>query len=229
MCTVDSMQDIALASRENISDAIATTLREMILDGALPDGTRINEVHLARDIGVSRTPLREALRQLAAEGFLVARPRRGYFVRPLTLDEFEQVYAIRPVLDPEALRLAGLPSGRRIEALARMNQTLAEAADPAARVRIDDAWHLELLGACPNRILIELIENMIVRTRRYELALMREAPNVDRATEDHERILAALRHKDLELACAALKANMQSGWEPIAQWLRGRTPPLSAV
>jgi DNA-binding GntR family transcriptional regulator len=74
----------------------------MIVDGVLGAGEHVNEVHLAARLGASRTPLREALNRLVAEGALDARPRLGYFVKRLTLDEFDQLYDIRPLLDPEA-------------------------------------------------------------------------------------------------------------------------------
>ncbi len=207
--------------RGNISEAAADAVRAMIVDGRLSAGDRINEVHLAQQLGVSRTPLREALSGLVAEGALIARPRLGYFVRPLTLEEFEQIYDIRPLLDPEALRLAGVPGAKRIARLEKLNADLASAKGLRA-IEIDDAWHLELIADCPNKVLIDLIENMIVRTRRYELALMREQTNVGVATQDHERIMAALKAGDLRKACAALKQNMQSGREPIVTWLKQR-------
>ncbi|MGH7572448.1 MAG: GntR family transcriptional regulator [Gemmatimonadota bacterium] len=210
--------------RDNISDAVANELRRMIVDGRLPAGERINEVHLARQLGVSRTPLREALNRLAAEGALTSVPRLGYFVRQLTLAEFEQVYDIRPILDPEALRLTGLPPPERIERLEKLNRELEAALEPETAIAIDDAWHLELLAGCPNRVLVELIQNIIQRTRRYELALMRETRNVLRATEDHERILDALRDGELPVACEALRHNMQSGRAPIVEWLLAREP-----
>ncbi len=207
--------------RGNISEAAADAVRAMIVDGRLSAGDRINEVHLAQQLGVSRTPLREALSGLVAEGALIARPRLGYFVRPLTLEEFEQIYDIRPLLDPEALRLAGVPGAKRIARLEKLNADLARAKGLRA-IEIDDAWHLELIADCPNKVLIDLIENMIVRTRRYELALMREHKNVGVAMQDHERIMAALKAGDLRKACAALKQNMQSGREPIVTWLKQR-------
>jgi DNA-binding GntR family transcriptional regulator len=214
------MQSDAI-QRGNISEAAADTVRAMIVDGRLAAGDRINEVRLAQQLGVSRTPLREALSGLAAEGALSSVPRIGYFVRPLTLDEFEQIYDIRPLLDPEALRLAGVPDEKRIARLEKLNADLARAKGLRA-IEIDDAWHIELIAGCPNRVLIEMIENMIVRTRRYELALMREQKNVDVATQDHDRIVAALRAGDLKAACDALKQNMQSGREPIVAWLKQR-------
>src|SRR5512145_3527967 len=101
--------------RDNLSDSIALKLRNLIVDGHLPAGARINEVHLSQQLGVSRTPLREALARLAQEGALRSVARIGYFVRPLTVEEFDQLYDIRPILDPEALRLAGLPSRERMQ------------------------------------------------------------------------------------------------------------------
>lgn len=208
--------------RDNISDEVAAELRRRIVDGRLPAGERINEVHLSQELGVSRTPLREALHRLAAEGAVTSLPRVGFFVRPLTLEEFEQIYDIRPILDPAALRLAGIPPPERIARLSRMNRDFAAAPDPESAIALDDAWHLELLAGCPNRVLVELIENMILRTRRYELALMRETQNVERSSDDHERILAALRQGDLEAACKALEVNMRSGRTPLVEWLTAR-------
>ena len=212
----------AWSLRDNISDSVAAELRLRIVDGRLPAGERINEVHLARELGVSRTPLREALSRLASEGALRSVPRFGFFVRPLTLEEFEQIYDIRPILDPEALRLAGLPDAKTLERLEVLNRRLATARDPEAVIALDDEFHLALLDRCPNRVLLEMIQSIILRTRRYELALMRETSNVRRATEDHARILAALRRRDLPGACAALKRNMQWGRAPIVTWLKAR-------
>jgi DNA-binding GntR family transcriptional regulator len=208
--------------RDNISDTVAAEVRARIVDGRLPAGERINEVHVSAELGVSRTPLREALGRLASEGALTNVPRFGYFVRPLTLEEFEQIYEIRPILDPAALRLAGLPSRDTIARLEALNRRLGAARTPEAAIAIDDEWHMQLLAGCRNRVLLEMIQNIIQRTRRYELALMRETHNLRRAAREHERILAALRRRDLDGACAALERNMRSGREPIVAWLRKR-------
>jgi DNA-binding GntR family transcriptional regulator len=215
-------QTVEPVRRANVSAAVAEAVRAMIVDGRLPEGARVNEVRLAESIGVSRTPLREALSRLVAEGALTSTPSLGFFVRPLTLEEFEQVYDIRPVLDPHALRLAGIPARKQIERLERLNRKLAAARGPEAAIALDDEWHLELLAHCPNRVLIELIETMMARTRRYEIALMRETRSVARATADHGSVLAALRDGDLDRACEALERNLRSGREPVVAWLRAR-------
>lgn len=208
--------------RPNLSESLVVALRDMIVDGKLAAGERINEVHLAASLGVSRTPLREALGYLVAEGALTVVPRIGYFVCPLTLEEFQQIYPIRGILDPEALRLAGIPSADRLEQLESLNRKLVKAREVEKVLSLDDAWHLELLAECPNKVLIDLIKQFMRRTHRYEIALMRERRNVRSTSNDHEKVLAALRARDLDAACHALRRNMESGSEPLIAWLKAR-------
>jgi DNA-binding GntR family transcriptional regulator len=208
--------------RPNISQALVNELREMIVDGRLPDGERLNEVHLAARLGVSRTPLREALGRLAAEGALIGMPRIGHFVRALTIEEFRQIYPIRALLDPEALRLAGAVPAPRLVRLEKLNDEILASGDTEKVISLDDAWHLELISGCPNKVLIELIVQFMSRTHRYEVALMRERRNVRGAADDHERILSALRAGNLDRACEALRRNLQSGMEPVVTWLKAR-------
>jgi DNA-binding GntR family transcriptional regulator len=221
---MQSADGIALV-RDNLSDSVVLKLRNMIVDGQLAAGARINEVHLSQQLRISRTPLREALARLAQEGALRSVARIGYFVRPLTVEEFEQLYDIRPILDPEALRLAGLPSRERMQRLQEINEAIARARDSDAIIGLDDDFHMQLIAQCPNQVLIELIRQIIQRTRRYEIALMRESRNVAVATANHKDIMAALRKRDLRAACAALKHNLRTGREPILAWLKTRSTP----
>ena len=219
--TVYSMQ-IETLRRESLSQSAETAILAMIVAGELEAGGRINEVHLAERLQISRTPLREALNRLVAEGSLEARLHLGYFVKALTVEEFEQVYDIRPILDPAALRLAGLPSREQIARLEKLNQRLVRTRNAATAIAIDDEWHLTLLEACPNRVLVGLIQSLMARTRLYELALMRDTKGVAHAGQDHARILSALKARDLDGACALLQKNMQTGKTPILAWLKSR-------
>lgn len=211
-----------ISDRPNISREIAARLRDRIVDGRLAPGERINEVRLAASLRVSRTPLREALAGLSSEGSLVAVPRRGFFVAALSEEEFRHLYPIRALLDPEALALSGIPSPDRIARLAALNEKILAAAKPEAVLRLDEAWHLELLAGCPNPILVDLIRGFMARTRRYELALVRERGGFQASVEDHEAILRALGAGDLGRACAALRRNMENGTAPVLRWLAGR-------
>lgn len=221
LITVYSMQ-LEPLDRTNLNDEVEAVLRGMIVDGQLAAGDRLNEVQLAAGLGVSRTPLREALNRLVAEGAVEARPRYGYFVKPLTLEEFEQLYDIRPLLDPQALRSGGLPPRARIDRLETLNRQMATAKTATARIALDDEWHLALINHCANRVLIGIIQNMMLRTKRYELAWMREATGVGAAHDGHTAILAKLRSSDLEGACAALQENLMIAKPAIIDWLKSR-------
>lgn len=208
--------------RGNISDDLVDALRNMIVDGELAAGERVNEVHLSRALGVSRTPLREALTRLAGEGALTSLARIGWFVKPLTVEEFDQLYPIRALLDPEALRLAGLPPLPVIDRLEQLNARIAAGGEADAVIALDDEWHLALIDHCPNRVLLDLIRDFMRRTRRYETALMRERGNVAVAAHAHGDVMSALRARNLDEAVVALRRNLTAGSAPIRAWLRNR-------
>ncbi|MEN8376009.1 MAG: GntR family transcriptional regulator [Gemmatimonadota bacterium] len=213
---------IRIEDRPNLSEPVANGLRDRIYDGRLKGGERINEVHLARDLGVSRTCVREALSRLVAEEALVAVPRRGCFVRELTRKEFDDIYPIRALLDPEALRLAGVPSLESFERLEGLEEQKRAATDPAARITLDEAWHLELLSACENEVLMSLIVHFMRRFRRYGLAFGGDLAVMETAQEEHGQILRALQRGDVDEACHWLRRNLTSPKEPILQWLDER-------
>lgn len=182
-------------------------------------GERINEVHLAEELSISRSPLREALSALVSEGFLTNQPRRGFFVRDLADQEIEHIYAIRALLDPAALAAAGIPDQDRLGRLAALNQQiLATSGDPLRTIELDDDWHLELLAACTNDTLLDLIRQLMAQTRPYEYAYMREHANLDTVVREHQQIILALAAEDMSGACEALRQNMQSAVGPLLAW-----------
>ena len=210
---------------DNLSVAVANRIRGLIFDGGLAEGSRINEVQLASDLGVSRTPLREALARLESEGAIQREPRRGYFVRFLTLEEFEHLYPIRGLLDPEALRNAGIPNAETLDALDHTNAEIARESGVDRRIDLDDHWHLALIAGCDNPVLLGLIADFMAKTRRYELAYFRAQANVSAAADEHLNVTRALRNGDMNAACEALRRNLTSGAEPIRQWLQTRKTP----
>jgi DNA-binding GntR family transcriptional regulator len=217
-----------VADRANLSDELAATVRDMILDGSLPAGERVNEVHLAARLGVSRTPVREALSRLVSEGAVTIVPRLGFFICPLTAEEVEDIYPMRALLDPAALRLAGIPPRAKLERLKTLNRRFAAVTKPAEAVRLDDVWHLALIEACPNIVLLDLIQQFMWRTRRYELGLMRHRVAVGGAAACQDRIIAALEAGDLDEACRELEGNMSRGRIPVLAWLADREKQGSA-
>lgn len=207
----------------NLSDDLVSQIRTMIIDGRLTQGQRINEVHLSAAIGVSRTPLREALTQLRAEGAVEAIPRRGFFVKAMTIEEVENIYPIRALLDPEALRLSGIPSSDQMQYLQQLNQMILLEKEPFNIIALDDTWHLTLVKHCPNTTILDLIRQFMLRTRRYEYGLMKSYSHVETAIDTHVEIMTALNDGDLDSACLILKKNMQQGKTPIIKWLQERS------
>jgi DNA-binding GntR family transcriptional regulator len=207
---------------DTLSGSLVARVRAAVHDGSLADGERVNEVHLAAQLGVSRTPLREALSRLVSEQILVLRPRHGYFVPALSPASFEAEYGIRPILDLAALRLQGLPTAAIVHELEQLNATLQSARSFAEQIDIDDAFHLALLRDCPNPVLLDLIRTMMVRTRRYEFAYFRECAPMRDISDQHGQIVAALRQRNLDAACDALRLNLTSGLQPMRDWLSSR-------
>lgn len=208
--------------RVNLSTEVANLVRDMIVDGRLPAGSKINELRLAAEIGVSRTPLREALPRLAAEGAIEDLPRRGFFVRPLTAEEVRGIYPIRAILDPAALRLTGLPSKDTLARLRQIKRELGASTDPVEIVMLDDRFHLELIAKCPNPVLVDLIRQFMLRTRRYELGLQRQKPGMPGAVAAKDRMIALLQRGDLDGACKEVEGSMTRGQDPVLRWLAER-------
>ena len=125
-------------------------------------------------------------------------------------------------LDPEALRPSGIPNAEQLQRLVDINERIRNARSTNDRISLNDQWQLELIARCPNRVLLELIHQFMQRTRRYEVALMRETKSVEISTGIHDKIISALRRKKLDAACDLLRENMQSGVSPIINWLRSR-------
>jgi len=208
--------------RPNLSQTLLDTVRDRVVRGALPASGRINEVALAEELGVSRTPLREALVGLAAEKLVVVEPRRGFFVAPLEANEVRDLYEMRAILDPAALRAAGIPSERQMKALRTLMERMRGGGAAARLVDLDNRWHRTLVEHCPNRILLDQIDHFVALTRRYEHRYFRETSSVEIARAQHERILDALARGQLDAACRALRENMRSAIEPLRAWLEGR-------
>jgi DNA-binding GntR family transcriptional regulator len=204
-----------------MSHALEDAIRARIVCGELPAGSRINEVHIAAELGVSRTPLREALTRLSGESFVEARPKHGFYVRPMSGEEANELYAIRAQLDPWALRLAGLPERSTIDQLEAINAELAATTEAAAAIDRDDEWHLRLLAHCPNRVLLSLIRQMMWRTRRYEHVYFSTQANRTMAVGEHAKLIAMLRAQDLDAACRWLTANMSTALPVLAREMEG--------
>jgi DNA-binding GntR family transcriptional regulator len=196
-------------------------IRQLIERGELAPAARVRDAELAGRLGVSRTPVREALLRLALEGLLDADTGRGFRVRQLDRSELRDVGAILAELEPLALRGAGEFPAERLERLGEIARQLEQTRGDIGRaVELDEAWHELLLEGCPNRRLRELIATLRQVPRRYAYAYLREAGRVSLSTLHHTRLLAALRAGDLEAAVRLLERRWRRGIEEMETWIR---------
>jgi len=197
------------ARRPTAQHRAASALRAAILDGELVPGQRVNQEDWAARTGVSAIPVREALNALAGEGLVTYRPRRGYVVTELQLADLEEVYALRRLLETEALR-RGVPRATRDD-VARLRRAEADReraaaeGDLAATLEANRRFHdllFDLAGSAPLSRLIDLLWDQTEAYRALYYALPGEVTEAGRAhaalvgaVAAHDAA-AAVRHQD---------------------------------
>lgn len=209
-----------MSTRKPLRDQIYQLVLDRLLRGELPPGRRVVESELAGELGVSRTPLREALFRLEQEGFLQADLARGFTVVPLTAREVREIYPIIWTLECLALSSIGQTERVPLKELEQINADLAQKQDdPADKLTLDSRWHEILLQNCPNRRLLQMITSLKQVAYRYERAYMREAALVETSVEQHHLISDALKRGDLAEAATLLEQNWLFGMNALLQHL----------
>lgn len=186
--------------RVRLADEAARTLREAILTGEIVPGTRLNQVELATDLGISRTPLREALMKLEQEGLIELLPAGGLRVAVINLDDAVELYDVREVLDGLAARLAAQriagPANQEIEGhLARMKACLASQ-DAHAWFIAHVAFHEGILRASGNRRLQALSTVVRLSIQRFHPVLLTTPNRLPEAYQEHRAIFEAIQAHD---------------------------------
>lgn len=176
-------------------------LRRRILDNALPAGTTLLEEEAAQLLGLSRTPVREAMVRLAEEGLVELRPRHGMRVRPISAADMREIYEVLAALEPKA---AGLAAQRGLSAeelaaleaaVAAMDAALA-AGDLPAWAEADERFHLGLVRAAGNRRLAAAVALFWDQAHRARMATLRLRPLPVASNADHRAVVAAIRAGD---------------------------------
>lgn len=184
-------------------------LEEEILQGSLSPGSRVNADDVARRMHTSHIPVREALRALEAEGWVVHRAHQGASVRKRELTELVDLFEARVLIEPHAVSLAA--QRRTEEDLGALRTILAEqeaAAEPATLARINYNFHVSLAAASHNSTLLSTITSMNKRVRFYYMPAA-TARRVD-SLSDHQRLVALIEQRDCEGACALVGDHIDS-------------------
>ncbi|HEU4351151.1 MAG TPA: GntR family transcriptional regulator [Burkholderiales bacterium] len=210
---------------EPLGDRVYTRLREYLRAGRIPHGQPLQEAALAAQLGVSRTPVREALARLASEGLVVAEGR-SFTVPNLVLRDVEEIYALRFMLEPEALRevAASKPDRRALARLREGLEGMAEAheADDGtafmeANYRYRDAW----TDLVPNKRLVRAIQ-MYADHVRYLRAFTLDEPAVRAIVlKGLKRLAAAIAAGDGDAAAEAMRAHLENAKQILIDKIRG--------
>jgi DNA-binding GntR family transcriptional regulator len=209
-----------MISRAPLREEVYRQILDRIHRGDLPPGSRIRDGDLAAQLGVSRTPIREALLNLAREGVLDAAMGRGFRVRPLDAAELREVGDILGSLESLALRLSPPPAPDRLDRLRQVDRRLEQTRGDVSRcLDLEDEWHRILLEACPNRRLLELIASLRHVPRRYLAAYMRDAGRLSLSTLPHQKILQALEKHGGDNVAAVFEQQWRRGVAELEAWV----------
>lgn len=203
-------------------------LLDEIRAGRLAPGARLREVELAERLGVSRTPVREAMRLLEADGLVVHQPRLGAVVRSLDYAEIMELYEMRAVLEGTAARLAArAASDVELAELVALNADFAAAADDQARAaEINRQFHLILQDAAKNRFLIKSISTLQRTMMILGPTTLMQRDRATAAVAEHDRILAALNARDGARAETEMRAHIEAAQRARLRDLRLRERAL---
>jgi len=202
-------------ARQLARDVVVERLRAWIIDGSLAPGEVIKDTEIADSLGVSRTPVREALLQLEREGLIESQPGRWTRVAPLDLQAADKLYPVVIELEALALRMAAERPHRDLTRLEHAQRDFATAVarrkpDAKAIRSADDRFHGEILALADNSYISETLLPLKAIVRRYENYFFVSHPELaQHSVEDHAAMLAAIQKRDSEAAACASRRH----WE----------------
>jgi DNA-binding GntR family transcriptional regulator len=211
-------------ARQSLTSAVADKLRDRIIRGEIPEGSQLRQDAIATQYKVSRIPVREALRQLDAEGLITIVPNRGAVVPALSPDDIEELFSIRALLEPEVL---GLSVPRLTEqdftdaeaVLRRYVSELRREDHLAAWGRLNWQFHSILYSRANQPRFMAIIRNVNNSGERYTRLQLYLTHGTKRANEEHHQILELCRKRDVAAACKLLRQHIRYAGESLKQAL----------
>lgn len=201
-------------SRRYLHDEVAERLRKLILDGELEPKSRINEAELCERFGISRTPLREAIKTLASEGLVEIQPAKGAIVRKFSARDLLQILEVLKTLEQLGGRMAcAQASEETIAALKAMHDemmALYAKRDRLDYFKLNQAIHSALVAASGNAVLVEMHGTLQARIKRLRFIGNEGPEKWAGAVAEHEEMMAALARRDGEALAAAIGKHMDS-------------------
>ncbi len=208
--------------------AAADELRRRILEGEFPGGYQLRQDALANDLGVSRIPIREALVQLESEGLVKIVAHRGAVVSELSVDEIEELFALRALLEPRLLRLS-VPhlTGDDFAALDRIladYDAEMDSRDASRWGELNTALHMRLYERANQPRTASIVASLLQGTDRYTRMQLAFTDGRPRAQDDHTKLVALCRAGQIDAAAALLATHIEDAGAALVGYIRQRQP-----
>ncbi|WP_273265143.1 GntR family transcriptional regulator [Flexistipes sinusarabici] len=222
------MDNLGILESKPLRERIADRLRSDIIKGTYKDGERLVEPKLAEMLGISRTPIREALRQLENEGFVEIVPRKGAVVKELTLKDIDDLYAIKANLEGLAAKQATENiSEKDIEKLKNINEKFYKISSGKTNIveeylKYNLDFHNMFIVLSKNHKLIEILKGLDKNFQRLKSILVSKSDRAEEARREHDEIIKAFATKDPDLAEKTVRWHIENGWEYLRSKLKKR-------
>lgn len=198
------LDKLKLHDYKPLREIVFESIREAILDGRLKPGERVMEIQLAEKLGVSRTPVREAIRKLELEGLLIMEPRKGAYVADVSLKDVIDVLEVRSSLEGLAASLAAIrASEEEIELLKEKAVQFKESIeknDVQGMINKDTEFHEAILQAAKNKKLTSIIESLREQVQRFRVTYFTEYNMTTYLAQEHQNVLDAIEDRNPEQA-----------------------------
>ncbi|MGX8774542.1 MAG: GntR family transcriptional regulator [Bacillota bacterium] len=201
------MLNFDIQNHKPLREMVYEELKMQILKGSIIPGTRMMEVELAEEMGVSRTPIREAIRKLEKEGLVTIEPRRGAYASMISTEDMVEILEVRQDLEGLAAYFA---ANRMTEAQMEALKEVSDSYDDAVRrgnmedmIRHDTRFHHIIVESCRNKILVQMIEQLQELVLRFRYIYYDNFRRAENMPEEHAAILAAIAEGDADKARAA--------------------------
>ncbi|OPX99338.1 MAG: putative HTH-type transcriptional regulator YdfH [Syntrophorhabdus sp. PtaB.Bin006] len=219
------MARLVIKDSDTIRKKVYHHIREKILKGEIPPRERLIETRLAREIGTSRTPVREALHSLELEKLIKSIPRVGYIVESMDQQDLEQICEIRNVIEALGARWAIEKAQKKLvrdltKNVSRQEQALA-ANDPGGYVELDAQFHEIIAKLSGSDRLLEMVQTLRRHMLRYRMHVVYAMDTASRSIEGHKEILKAVQEGNPKATVDALQRHLRQAKEDILQYVLG--------
>ena len=202
-----------------LSKKVYRILKKEIIKGSFEPEAKVLEGRIADQMGISRTPVREAIRELAAEGFVILSPNQGVVVRSVSAENIREVLQIHSALEGLAARLSceviNEEELKELENYANKMEKLANKKDLSAYSEVDLKFHELIVNICRNKRLIEMRKNISDQVQRYRIGSLSIPKRLKESLKEHQKILKAFKTKDPKKADSTSQKHIQNALKNI--------------